>query len=73
MTKELSVIIVKKLRHQRTQLGLTQQETARSIEKLIGRKISQTLISRFETNQLHPKNTISLIPDLEKWIRKSRY
>jgi len=61
----------KKLRNHRTQLGLTQQETAQSIQKLTGRKISQTLISRFETNQLHPKNTVSLIPDLERWMRKS--
>ena len=64
---------IQKLRNHRTQLGLTQQETAQSIQKLTGRKISQTLISRFETNQLHPKNTVSLIPDLERWMRKSRY
>ena len=66
------ILQIQKLRNHRTQLGLTQQETAQSIQKLTGRKISQTLISRFETNQLHPKNTVSLIPDLERWIRKSR-
>jgi len=61
----------KRLRQHRTELGLTQQEAARSILKLTGKKISQTLISRFETNQLHPKNTLNLIPDMEKWIHKS--
>lgn len=61
------------MRKHRTEMGLTQQEAARSILKLTGKKISQTLISRFETNQLHPKNTLSLIPDMEKWIKKSRF
>jgi len=61
----------RRLRKHRTELGLTQQEAARSIFKLVGKKISQTLISRFETNQLHPKNTINLIPDMEKWMQKS--
>ena len=72
LSSKVTNFFFQKLRNHRTQLGLTQQEAARSIHKLIGRKISQTLISRFETNQLHPKNTLSLMPDLERWIRKSR-
>jgi len=60
-----------RLRNHRTHLGLTQHETAKSIYKLVGKKISQTLVSRFETNQLHPKNTMNLMPEMEEWIRKT--
>ena len=64
--------VLQRLRNHRTHLGLTQHETAKSIYKLVGKKISQTLVSRFETNQLHPKNTLNLMPEMEEWIRKTR-
>ena len=55
-------------KQKRIRLGLSQKQAAESVSKTV-RKTSQTSLCRFENNQLHTKNMISLAPHLKKWIQ----
>ena len=55
-------------KQKRIRLGLSQKQAAESVSKTV-RKTSQTSLCRFENNQLHKKNMISLAPHLKKWIQ----
>lgn len=55
-------------KQKRIRLGLSQKQAAQSVSKTV-RKTSQTSLCRFENNQLHKKNMISLAPHLKKWIQ----
>ena len=57
-------------KQKRIRLGLSQKQAAESVSKTV-RKTSQTSLCRFENNQLHKKNMISLAPHLKKWIQLS--
>ena len=55
-------------KQKRIRLGLSQKQAAASVSQSV-RKTSQTSLCRFENNQLHKKNMISLAPHLKKWIQ----
>ena len=57
-------------KQKRIRLGLSQKQAAESVSRTV-RKTSQTSLCRFENNQLHKKNMISLAPHLKKWIQLS--
>ena len=55
-------------KQKRIRLGLSQKQAAASVSQSV-RKTSQTSLCRFENNQLHKKNMISLASHLKKWIQ----
>ena len=68
MTLEEMDRIRVEFKQKRIRLGLSQKQAAESVSKTV-RKTSQTSLCRFENNQLHKKNMISLAPHLKKWIQ----
>ena len=68
MTLEETDKIRIEFKQKRIRLGLSQKQAAESVSKTV-RKTSQTSLCRFENNQLHKKNMISLAPHLKKWIQ----
>ena len=58
-------------KQKRIRLGLSQKQAAASVSQSV-RKTSQTSLCRFENNQLHKKNMLSLAPYLKKWIQMQK-
>ena len=71
-SSDLSMDEIEKIRiefkQKRIRLGMSQKQAAASVSQSV-RKTSQTSLCRFENNQLHKKNMISLAPHLKKWIQ----
>ena len=57
------------LKQKRIQLGMSQRQAAKSVSESI-QKVNATHFCRFENNQLHKSNMLSLAPVLKKWIQK---
>ena len=74
-SNDLSIDEIEKIRiefkQKRIRLGLSQKQAAESVSKSV-RKTSQTSLCRFENNQLHKKNMISLAPHLKQWIKNQK-
>ena len=74
-SKDLSMEEIEQIRiefkQKRIRLGLSQKQAAASVSQSV-RKTSQTSLCRFENNQLHKKNMLSLAPHLKKWIHMQK-
>ena len=74
-SKDLSMEEIEQIRiafkQKRIRLGLSQKQAAASVSQSV-RKTSQTSLCRFENNQLHKKNMLSLAPYLKKWIQMQK-
>ena len=57
------------LKQKRKQLGMTQDQAAKSISETI-QKVNRASFGKFENNKLHKNSMLALTPILKKWIQK---